>query len=61
MLKVGFGQQKPTCNTRVIHLDYYARAALAWMKRNVHFEMRNLKQTELQRLKNRGKKAEDKM
>ena len=34
-----------------------ARAALAWRKRNVHLEMRNLKQTELQRLKNRGKKG----
>ena len=27
---------------------------IAWTKRNVHLEMRNLKQTELQRLKNRG-------
>ena len=38
----------------------YARAALAWMKKKpkkVHLEMRNLKQTELQRLKNRGKKG----
>ena len=48
----------------------YARAALAWteekrshrretftQKRNVHLEMRNLKQTELHRLKNRGKKG----
>ena len=26
-------------------------------KKNVHLEMRNLKQTELQRLKNRGKKG----
>ena len=30
------------------------------LKRNVHLEMRNLKQTELRILKNRGKKAEDK-
>ena len=29
-------------------------------KRNVHLEMRNLKQTKLHRLKNRERKAEDK-
>ena len=55
--KVGFGQLKPTCDT---HIILYARAALAWMKKkpkNVHLEMINLKQTELQRLKNRGKKG----
>ena len=38
----------------------YARAALAWTKRNVHLEMGNLKQTELQRLKTEERKAEDK-
>ena len=41
----------------------YARA-LAWTKKKpkktVHLEMRNSKQRDLQRLKNRGKKAEDK-
>ena len=42
---------------RLIHFDLYAKAALAWIKkRNVHLEMRNLKQTELQRL-NRGMKG----
>ena len=37
----------------------YARAALAWAekKHKVHLEMGNLKQTELKRLKNRGKKG----
>ena len=39
----------------------YARAALTWTKekpeKNVHLEMRNSKQRELQRLKNRGKKG----
>ena len=34
-----------------------ARAALAWSEENVNLEMRNLKQTELHRLKNRGKKG----
>ena len=34
---------------------------LVWTdEKRVHLEMRNLKQTELHRLKNRGKKAEDK-
>ena len=45
-----------------ISTTVYARAALAWMKKkpnkNVHLEMRNLKQTELQRQKNRGKKED---
>ena len=35
----------------------YARATLAWTEENVYLEMRNLKQTELHRLKNRGKKG----
>ena len=55
------GAVKPV-TPRVIHF-LYARA-LAWTKKklekSVHLEMRNLKLTELQRLKNRGKKAEDK-
>ena len=47
MLKVSFGQLKPTCDTRIIHFYYYnyARATLAWMKKkpkNVHLEMINL-------------------
>ena len=63
MLKVSFGQLKPACDTRIIHL-YYALEHLFSMdktegkKNNVQLEMRNLKQTELQRLKER--KAEDK-
>ena len=46
-----------------ISRNIYARAALAWTKKKpkkqhkVHLEMRILKQTELQRLKNRGKKG----
>ena len=30
MLKVSLGRLKQTCDTRVIHYNYYARAALAW-------------------------------
>ena len=41
----------------VIDFDYALENSLAWRKRNVHLEMRNLKQTELHRLKNRGKKG----
>ena len=33
MLKVSFGQLKPTCDTRIIHFYSYARAALAWTKK----------------------------
>ena len=44
--------ENPTSDTPIIHFDY----KLGW-KRNVHLEMRNLKQTELHRLKNRGKKG----
>ena len=58
MLKVFWGAVKPVTPTRVIHF-LYARA-LAWTKeaeKSVHLEMRNLKLTELQRLKNRGKKG----
>ena len=57
MLKVSLGRLKLNCDTRVIHYNYYARAALARtrQKRNIQLEMR--KQSELQWLKNRGKKC----
>ena len=56
MLKVSFGQLKLTGDTRVIHFDYiYARAALAWTKKKR--SLRNLKETELKKLKNRGNKG----
>ena len=45
-------QQHPCYSFRL-----YARAALACYEKNIHLEMRNLKQTELQRLKNSGKKG----
>ena len=35
----------------------HARVALAWTEQMCSLEMRNLKQTELHRLKNRGKKG----
>ena len=56
-LKVKFGQLKPTCETHVIHFDYTLEQLYHGRKRNVRLEMRNLKQAELQRLKNRGKKG----
>ena len=34
----------------------YARTALVWTKRNVHLEMRNLKQTELQYAEDKTRK-----
>ena len=50
---------KPTCDTRSIHL--FRLFMLAWTKKKpkkpVHLQMRNLMQTELQRLKDRGKKG----
>ena len=48
-------------NRPVTPVLFISRTALAWTKKkpkkNIHLEMRNLKQTELQRLKNRGKKG----
>ena len=60
MLKVIFGRLKWTCDTRVIHFDYALEQIKHGRKRNVHLEMGNLKQTELQRLKTEERKAEDK-
>ena len=58
----GGGVNRPVTLVLFISTTVYARAALAWMKKkpnkNVHLEMRNLKQTELQRQKNRGKKED---
>ena len=56
-LKSSFGLLKPTCDTRVIHFDYTLEQLKHGLKRNVHLEMRNLKQTEIQRLKNILKKV----
>ena len=39
MLKVSLGRLKQTCDTRVIHYNYYARAALAWTKKKARKEM----------------------
>ena len=33
------GQLKQTCDTCIIHFYLYARAALAWTKKNVHLEV----------------------
>ena len=60
MLKVILGWLKLTCDTSVIHLDYALEQLLQGQNRNVHLEMGNLKQTELQRLKTEERKAEDK-
>ena len=40
-----------------IHFGYTLEQLWHGKKSNVHLEMRNLKQTELHRLKNRGKKG----
>ena len=54
MLKISFGRLNSTL-TPVLFILLYTRAALEWAKAttNVHLEMRNLKQTEIQRLKQR--------
>ena len=41
--KSSFGLLKPTCDTRVIHFDYYARAALAWTKKKCSLRIEKLK------------------
>ena len=43
MLKVSLGRLKQTCDTRVIHYNYYARAALAWTKKKRSFRNEKLK------------------
>ena len=54
---------KPTCDTRIIHLYYTLEQLYDERKRTkkCSLRMRNLKQTELQRLKNKERKAEDRM
>ena len=59
MLKVRFGRLKLTYGTRVIHFNYTLELLLHGRKRNVHLEMGNLKQTELQILKTEERTAED--
>ena len=49
-----------TCDTRVLHFDYAIEQLQQGRKRNVHLQMGNLKQAELQRLKTEERKAEDK-
>ena len=41
--KSSLGLLKPTCDTRVIHFDYYARAALAWTKKKCSLRIEKLK------------------
>ena len=47
---------KPTCDTLAIHFDYTLEQLKHGRKRNVHLEMRNLKQAEL---RTEERKAED--
>ena len=54
--KSSFGLFKLTRDTGVIHFDYMLEQLKHGLKRNVHLEMRNLKQ-ELRILKNIGKKG----
>ena len=61
MLKVSFGQLRLTSDTHVIHFDYALEQLYHPRNRNIHLEMGNLMQTELQRLKTEERKAEDKM
>ena len=56
-LVMGTVQVKKTHDTHVISFRPYARVALAWTGKNINLEKINLKQTELQKLKNRGKKG----
>ena len=57
MLKVSIGR---TSDTRIIHFDYTLEQLYHGQNRNVHLEMRNLKQIELHRLRTEERKAEDK-
>ena len=62
LIQPSSGRLKPTCDTRIIHFYYTLEQLYISMdekeaEKTVHLEMINLKQTELQRLKNRGNKG----
>ena len=46
-----------TSDTRIIHFDYALEISFSMTEKKRSFRKRNLKQTELHRLKNRGKKG----
>ena len=45
MLKVSFGRLKLTCDTHSIHFSYVLEQLQHGQKKNVHLEVRNLKQS----------------
>ena len=60
MLKVSSGRLKQTCDTRVIHYNYYARAALAWTKKKRSLRNEKLKaRKEMLRIRRENKKTEN--
>ena len=69
MLKVSLGRLKQTCDTRVIHFDYYARAALALTKKKRSLRNEKLKanrasvieeqRKEMLRIRRENKKTEN--
>ena len=60
MLKVSLGRLKQTCDTRVIHYNYYARAALAWTKKKRSLRNEKLKaRKEMPRIRRENKKTEN--
>ena len=64
-----FGRLKQTCDTRVIHYNYYARAALAWTKKKHSLRYEKLKanrasvieeqRKEMLRIRRESKKTEN--
>ena len=69
MLKVSLGPLKQTCDTRVIHYNYYARPALAWTKKKRSLRNEKLKanrtsvieeqRKEMLRIRRENKKTEN--
>ena len=60
MLKVSLGQLKQTCDTRVIHYNNYARAALVWTKKKRSLSNEKLKaRKEMLRIRRENKKTEN--
>ena len=69
ILKVSLGQLKQTCDTCVIHYNYYARAALAWTKKKRSIRNEKLKanrasvieeqRKEMLRIRRENKKTEN--
>ena len=60
VLKTFLEKLEPMCDTRVIHYNYYARAALEWTKKKRSLRNEKLKaRKEMLRIRRENKKTEN--